>query len=237
MGGEFETPREVRVVADVGPLGYLSIAAHGHADALSFTLSAGGRELLIDPGTFSYHAQKKWRDYFRGTSAHNTVRVDRLDQSVTGGDFLWVRHAKARCERFEMGAEQDVLVGSHDGYRRLKDPVTHRRELFYEKAARVLTVMDVLDCRESHEMEVFWHFAEGCKVWIEGRGVIARHGDAVLRMTMSDATWLPELEVGQEEPPLGWVSRRFDERVPSVSAVWRLVIHGTTSIKTTIELH
>ena len=30
----FETPEEVRIVADAGALGYLSIAAHGHADAL-----------------------------------------------------------------------------------------------------------------------------------------------------------------------------------------------------------
>ncbi len=237
MGAEFETPREVRIVADVGPLGYLSIAAHGHADALSFTLSAGGQELLIDPGTFSYHTQNRWRDYFRGTSAHNTVRVDGLDQSVTGGNFLWVQHAKTHCERFEAGAEQDVLVGSHDGYRRLKDPVIHRRELLYEKTARVLTITDILDCRQSHEVEIFWHFAEGCEVQIEEEGVVARHGDALLRMTMSDAAWRPELVVGQEDPPLGWVSRRFDEKVPAVSAVWHLVIHGTTSIKTAIELH
>lgn len=89
LGDRFETQREVRLVADAGPLGYLSIAAHGHADALSFTLSVAGRELLIDPGTYAYHTQKFWRDYFKGTSAHNTVRVDGVDQSVSGGNFLW----------------------------------------------------------------------------------------------------------------------------------------------------
>ena len=69
-------PREIRVVADAGPLGYRSIAAHGHADALSFSLSAAGLEFLIDPGTYAYHTQERWRNYFRGTSAHNTVRLD-----------------------------------------------------------------------------------------------------------------------------------------------------------------
>lgn len=58
LGDRFESAREVRIVADAGPLGYLSIAAHGHADALSFTLSAGGCELLIDPGTFAYQDRK-----------------------------------------------------------------------------------------------------------------------------------------------------------------------------------
>ena len=56
---------EVRVVADAGP-GYLSLAAHGHADALALVLSLGGRPVLIDPGTYAYHTQRRWRDYFAG---------------------------------------------------------------------------------------------------------------------------------------------------------------------------
>jgi len=63
LGSDFDTPREIRLVADAGPLGYRSIAAHGHADALSFTLSAGGLEFLIDPGTYAYHTQERWRNY------------------------------------------------------------------------------------------------------------------------------------------------------------------------------
>ena len=61
LGCDFDTPSEIRLVADAGPLGYRSIAAHGHADALSFTLSVGGREFLIDPGTYAYHTQQAWR--------------------------------------------------------------------------------------------------------------------------------------------------------------------------------
>src|SRR6185503_16237381 len=67
LGSGFETPEEIRIVADAGPLGYREIAAHGHADALSFTLSVGGDEFLVDPGTFTYHTQPEWRAYFRGT--------------------------------------------------------------------------------------------------------------------------------------------------------------------------
>ena len=36
LGSDFETPREVRIVVDAAPLGYLAIAAHGHADAARF---------------------------------------------------------------------------------------------------------------------------------------------------------------------------------------------------------
>ena len=99
LGCDFDRASEIRLVADTGPLGYLAIAAHGHADALSLTLSAGGLPLLVDPGTFAYHSQPEWRNYFRSTAAHNTVRIDGFDQSVIGGNFMWMHKARARCEQ------------------------------------------------------------------------------------------------------------------------------------------
>ncbi len=89
LGTAFETPDEVRLLVDSGPLGYLSIAAHGHADALSFVLSIGDREILVDPGTYAYHTEPSWRRYFRSTLAHNTVGIDGEDQSVQAGNFMW----------------------------------------------------------------------------------------------------------------------------------------------------
>ncbi len=44
---------------DAAPLGFLSIAAHGHADALSFILHVDGSPILVDPGTFMYHTHKE----------------------------------------------------------------------------------------------------------------------------------------------------------------------------------
>jgi hypothetical protein len=49
-----------RVLMDVGPLGYLSLAAHGHADALSVTVSLDGSD-IINPGTGSSYGHPDWR--------------------------------------------------------------------------------------------------------------------------------------------------------------------------------
>src|SRR5467141_120939 len=125
LGCDFETENEIRLVADAGPLGYQAIAAHGHADALAFTLSVGGKEFLIDPGTYTYHTQGPWRQYFRGTSAHNTLRVDGLDQSQSGGNFMWLRKADARCTLWRPSDESDGFEGWHDGYMQLPDPLKH----------------------------------------------------------------------------------------------------------------
>ena len=81
------------MTVDVGPLGYLAIAAHGHADALAVGLAVDGHDLVGDPGTGSYFAHPEWRTAHRSTRAHATVAVDDADQSVMGGPFLWTEHA------------------------------------------------------------------------------------------------------------------------------------------------
>jgi hypothetical protein len=236
LGDRFDTPEEVRIVVDAGPLGYLSIAAHGHADALAFTLSASGHEILIDPGTYAYHTQKKWRDYFRGTSAHNTVRVDGVDQSVIGGNFMWLKHAKARCEAWECDAGKDFFEGSHDGYERLSDPVTHRRSIEFDKKSHVIRVADTLTCKEPHRVEIFWHFAEIYQVQAKDNEITAHCGNQVTVMAMPGCDWSPVVNSGQEDPPMGWIARCFDQKRHSPTVVWAGQITGSTTLNTEIRL-
>jgi hypothetical protein len=236
LGDRFETNREVRIVADAGPLGYLSIAAHGHADALSFTLSVGGTEILIDPGTYAYHTQRVWRDYFKGTSAHNTVRVDGVDQSVSGGNFLWIKHAQAQLIAIERTPLLDRWVASHDGYARLKHPVTHQREIQLEKQHSRLQVTDELLGGGSHEIEMFWHFAEQCAVVANGRDVRISRGDVLLSMTLPEELRC-DVHRGVERPqPAGWISRSFDVKVPTTTLVATGRIDGSARLVTRCDI-
>jgi hypothetical protein len=52
---------EIWCRCDHGPLGFLSVAAHGHADALSLEVRCGGVDVLADPGTYCYHGEREWR--------------------------------------------------------------------------------------------------------------------------------------------------------------------------------
>ena len=236
LGRDFGTPAEIRIVADAGPLGYLSLAAHGHADALAFTLSAGGRELLIDPGTFAYHTQGNWRAWFRGTAAHNTVRIDGRDQSEQGGNFMWLRKAAAACERWESDAVRDCLAARHDGYLRLPDPVLHRREMLLDKAKGELLVRDSFDCRQAHRAEFCWQFAESCEVALQGDAVVARSGHVRLEMRMPGNPVPPRLLAGSVSPLGGWVSRRLDHRQAAPAVVWERQVDHAAPCDTSIRI-
>ncbi len=229
------TEDEIKIVVDAGPLGYSAIAAHGHADALAFTLSCGGAEILVDPGTYAYHTQKKWRDYFRGTSAHNTVRVDRQDQSVIGGNFMWMQHANAHCTKFVDSAQQGEFEGWHDGYVRLPDSVKHRRNLRLDGESLHLQVVDELECNASHSVEQFWHFAENVAVRIDGHRAFAEIPGWQVRFDFDQAFASPLLVRGDETRPLGWVSRRFDVKQPTVTIVCSADISGSSTFTTRVS--
>jgi hypothetical protein len=66
--------------------------------------------------------------------------------------------------------------------------------------------------------------------------VTARHGGVTLALSMPGVDWAPSLARGLEIPPLGWVSRRFDEKTPTTTVVWRGRVSGTTTLETAIEL-
>ncbi len=234
LGNNFETEDEIRLIVDAGSLGYQSIAAHGHADALAFTLSIAGREFLIDPGTYTYHTQELWRNYFRGTSAHNTIRVDGQNQSVIGGKFMWMQKANAECQLWEPGGKIDHFVGVHDGYQRLQDPVIHRREIRVLKPERKIVVKDILECLGPHLVQCYWHFSEGCNVVLEGAGLIATNAGASIKLLTADPEIKFEIARGKADPPTGWVSRRFGVKVPTTTAVGSIRIHGTHTLCTEI---
>ena len=151
-----------QMVIDAGPMG-AGRAGHGHADALSATVCLDGRRWLIDAGTFCYVANDHERDQFRGTAAHNTLRVDGLDQATPDGPFGWHSLPSVHTERWVHGTTFSLFAGSHNGYSRLPDPVQHRRFVFHLHGAFWL-VRDVVEGRKQHRLETSWHFAHDLQV-------------------------------------------------------------------------
>ena len=103
------------IVFDHGPLGFSSLAAHGHADALAVWLHVDGVPVLIDAGTGAYDGSS--RELFRSTAAHNTVTIDDDSQSLTAGAFNWRHKANVRVTAFSGGRDW-VVTARHDGYAR-----------------------------------------------------------------------------------------------------------------------
>jgi hypothetical protein len=219
------TADEIWCSCDAGPLGFMSIAAHGHADALAIECRYGGVPVLVDPGTFCYYSDAEWRTYFRSTSAHNTLQLAEADQSVSGGRFLWLSHARATLLEAQGldGGPVAVWSAEHDGYARLRPSAIHRRTVELDRVQRRLSVTDELQTTGAPSGRLAFHLGPAVGVKLTG--------------SRADLTWPgvcgaatmelpPQLEWrtarGQLDPPLGWYSEGFGRKTPS----WTLVGTG-----------
>jgi len=204
-------------VVDCGELGLGRTAAHGHADCLSLTLRANGKDVLIDPGTFTYHSQPQWRSYFRSTAAHNTVSVDGQSQSQMLGPFVWGERARPSLEDVTLESYFDFVTASHDGYLRLKDPVRHRRAVVFVKPG-ILIIVDVLSGKNWHEYEQNFHFGGRAALLADAGCVAVRTGEngtETLLFSPALSSGTAALVEGETQPIRGWNSPRFWEKAPS----------------------
>jgi hypothetical protein len=218
-----QAAHEIWCRCDHGPLGFLSVAAHGHADALAIELRHGGVDVLADPGTYCYHGEPAWRSYFRSTRAHNTLELADVSQSVEGGPFLWQRPVPTRLVRVFGLHSGDIAVwqAEHGGYDRLMPHATHRRQVTFDRQRRTVSVVDQVDCDGEHACRLAFHL--GRTVTATLRGSIATlswplpdgaHGTAEFRLP-PDLSW--QTVRGQVDPPMGWYSPAFDEREPATT--------------------
>jgi Heparinase II/III-like protein/Heparinase II/III N-terminus len=143
------------VIFDAAPLGPDYQPGHGHADVLSFEVSCRGRRALVNSGTSTYDPGPV-RAFERGTAAHNTIRVDGVDQSEMWAAFRVAR----RAQPFDVRTDHRSFVeGAHDGYHRLRPRVTHRRRIHFNGDTLIIT--DRLEGRGQHTVELFYHVAPG----------------------------------------------------------------------------
>lgn len=171
----FRSQREETLIGvDHGELGFGSIAAHGHADALSFQMYFFGQPVFADAGTYIYHIDLDSRNAFRKTENHNTVTINEKDQSEMRGAFLWGRRAKTTLLNHNltvgnaMAEESNSLASANrmcyleaeqDGYA----PVLHKRQFTFEEG--LLTICDqLLNVETSISYEINFLLGSQCRI-------------------------------------------------------------------------
>jgi len=215
----------LHLLFDAGQLGYPAIAAHGHADALNVCLALDGEWWLVDPGTYAYHSEHGWRDYFRGTAAHNTIRVNNLDQSQIGGPFLWLRHAQARLVGAGVKKNGNQwAVGEHDGYKKIGG--VHVRRVELDDVGNRVSVFDEVRGSVEHELGIYFHFAPEIEVVPgdqRGTWLATKSGTARRMLMVVDESWCWKIVRGSVSPKLGWYSSALGIKVPTCTlfGIWR----------------
>jgi len=182
-------------------------SGHRHNSRLSFELYAYDKNFIVDPGAYIYTAEEGLRNLFCSTEYHNTVVVDSQEQNrFYQGELFYLEYdATPKINQWQVTEEYDFLDAEHDGYRRLKHPVIHRRQIWFDKVNGFWIIKDVLNSKGPHRFDLYFHFAP-MKLEIDQHDFLA----VKTRVKGANIAILPlEREGLSAEIIDGWVSHSY----------------------------
>jgi len=243
-------PDAQMLVFDAGYFG----AGHQHEDKLNFVYYAGDRELIGDPGIYSYK-HDEFEPYWRGSWSHNTIVIDGLTQHRRLGPPEDIPDSD---RRFVMGEDFDFAVG---WYRRAYSPrtgrdgdraaairnVQHQRCIFHVKS-RYAIICDRVLGQGEHQIDILFHpapvvtgegmnrTARAVKLEVRPDGVVVTrerdHANVAILPAQSNSLEVLNL-IGQKNPVRGWYA--LYGIIPSHDIVYRcsaeLPLHFETVVQ------
>ena len=185
-----------------------------HADQLHLDLWMHGHNIACDAGTYLYSGKGIWRNGLARTSVHNTVTVDRQDQMKMVSRFTWTQWARGKVLRHG----EKNWQGEHNGYRRLADPVDHKRTVLALEDDRWLTV-DHLYGRQTHHYALHWLLNDF--PYEQHENLLLLSLDSMkYKMQVGLMVGKSTFSVVRGDPnsTRGWRSRYYGDKEPAISA-------------------
>ena len=209
---------------DVGPWG----SGHQHNDKMHISISAFGRDLLVDAGRFAYTGEvaQKFRGYARGTEGHNSILIDGKGQKP---DVL-VADQPLSDSHFKVVPGFDYAWGSFDKYANVEGRVVHNRAVMYVRG-KYWIVVDRIESDRPRKVDVLWHWHPKCVVRQDKGNIVRTENErGNLRvMPVGKSKWDISFIKGQESPEIqGWYSEEYNKYEPNTATIYSSKIKGNS---------
>jgi asparagine synthase (glutamine-hydrolysing) len=190
-------------------------ARPSHADQLHLDLWWRGQNIACDAGTYLYSGEGVWRNGLAHTSAHNTITVDHQDQMNMLTRFTWTDWARGKVIRHE----ENLWQGKHDGYRRLADPVEHRRTVLSIGEDRWL-VVDHVTGKQSHHYALHW-LLNDAPYEQRANSLLLSLDAGSYKMQVGLVDGRSPVSIVRADPAStrGWRSRYYGDKEPAISVL------------------
>jgi Heparinase II/III N-terminus/Heparinase II/III-like protein len=198
---------------------------HQHRDKLHLSISAFGKDLLVDGGRYTHNNYFSfdptvWRGYFRSSFSHNLILADGNGQNE--GDTK-AQSALAENADFLHKSNYDYAHGVFsDGFENVKGTAIHSRSLLYIKN-HCWIVLDHFETDRPRDLQVLWHYSPMCDVKIEEKDAVSvNHNEANLRIIpLGEIDWQTKIIKGQEKPFFqGWYSETYGKKIPNPTVIY-----------------
>lgn len=194
-------------------------APHGHFDALSVTLSKGGKEFIIDSGgPYRYGNPFRFK-YFMSSYAHNVAIIDGKKHE-TGAKLI----------RSKLVSNNVFIVeAEHTGY----FPVKHTRKCVYVKNKGLAVIDYFTNVDDKKKVELLWHLHPDCKI-SEDCDKITNHKE-IIWMKRSISTNKTVVSGIEGDNPQGWITPGIGVKEPCPTIIDSIDIESDTKIVTYFE--
>ena len=189
-------------------------AAHGHADALSFSLSVFGKPILVEGGFYTYFGPLVWHRHFREEIAHNTIKMGEHKQAEFCGRLTWKSVISPKLQYWRQEDNLQAVCGEivYD-----KD-TSHRREILLI-ASKFWVLSDRLQSTGQNEKAIaYFHFDSSVALEIDHgkKQIFACSGDTGLLIQYFEE-YEVEARRGEEGlgPEAGWQAEGYGFKKPT----------------------
>lgn len=210
---------------DVGPWG----SGHQHNDKLHISISAYGRDLLVDAGRFAYTGAvaDKFRGYARSTAGHNILLIDSKGQSA--GPTL--AEEPLSNSTYKLASGFDYASNSFDQFKDVTGEAKHIRSIMYVRG-KFWVVVDRVVTDRPRTIDALWHWHPDNQV-TRDRLVVKTNNTkgnlAVIPISKQKSTL--KLVKGQESPDIqGWYSPEYNIFGPSTAAIYQTRVTKATNL-------
>jgi hypothetical protein len=199
---------DLTMIQDVGLIGPSHQPGHSHCDLLSYVLSKGKTELIIDSGNFTY-VDSDMRHYCRSTAAHNTVSLLNQEQSE-----IWASHRVGRrAYPVDVNVVENdnsvTISAAHNGYRFLSGHPIVKREI--SALRNRITVTEIVSGKSRYDAVSRIHLAPSSVCVYSGQLMRVEKDGVVMEI---DCTVQPKVEKG-------WYCPEFNKRIETEVLVYR----------------
>lgn len=140
--------KKYELFVDVGNVGASYQPGHVHSDTFSFILYINKLPIIVDKGISTYE-KNNLRQLERSTISHNTVQIDKFEQTEVWGGFRVARRANI----IELD-ESNGIKATHNGYSKIGCLHTRNFGFFLEK----IIIKDFLSNSVNRESFAYLHF-------------------------------------------------------------------------------
>jgi hypothetical protein len=210
---------------DIGPWG----SGHQHNDKLHLSVSAYGKDFLVDSGRFAYTGEvaEKFRPYTKSSAAHNLLLIDGKGQM--NGPTL--TNKPLGEGHYKITHKFDYATSSFDQFMDLEGAVKHSRAVFYVRG-EFWVVVDKIETDRPRKVEALWHWHPENKMEKEGAVVKTNNEKGNLAIIPVGGQKVdPQFIKGQEDPEIqGWYSPEYNIYEPNTTSTYHSLIKGDTTL-------